>query len=68
MSEELDLAANTLFPPNGTNRVGNVKFFRGRRRDLTAEELAEQFNRADAQVRSGDLQPHANIDGERPST
>ena len=64
MSTQLIRAADALFPSDGINRVGNVKFFRGRRREITAEQLAEQLNRADAQVRSGELKPNANIDGD----
>lgn len=64
MSTELNRAADALFPSDGTGRVGNIKFFRGRRRDVTAEELAHQLNRADAQVRSGNIKPVIDIDGD----
>lgn len=58
----LDRAATSLFPSSGGSQVANIKFFRGRRRGVTAEELAEQFNRAEAQVRAGLSTPCANID------
>jgi hypothetical protein len=64
MSTHLDQAANAMFPQAGHSRVGNIKFFRGRRRQVTAEQLAEELNRADAQVRSGNLKPTADIDGD----
>ena len=63
MNSHMDRAANALCPSTG-NQVGNVKFFRGRSRAVTAEQLAEQLNRADAQVRSGESVPVANIDGD----
>lgn len=63
MTTQLDRAANLLFPASG-NRVGNVKFFLGHNREVTAEQLAEQFNRADAQVRAGESIPVDDIDGD----
>jgi len=64
MSTQLERATNALFPSNGNNRVGNIKFFRGRRREITSEELAQQLNRADAQVRENHITPNQNIDGD----
>lgn len=61
MSSQLDRAADTLFPSDGP-AVGNIKFFRGRSRTVTAERMAEQFNRAEAQVRNRETSPVANID------
>jgi len=66
MPTELERAADALFPSTG-NRVGNVKFMRGRRTGVSAEELAEQLNRADAQVREGLSAPVADIDNYTPS-
>jgi hypothetical protein len=60
---QLERAANAMFPSEG-NRVGNVKFFRGHNRNATAEQIAEQFNRADAQIRAGESHPLADIDGD----
>jgi hypothetical protein len=67
MTTQLDRATNALFPSAG-NRVGNIKFMRGTRTGVTAEELAEQLNRADAQVRAGgETAPVADIDNYNPS-
>ena len=63
MTTQLERAANALFPSTG-NLVGNVKFFRGRARRVTADQLADQLLRADAQVRSGEALPVENIDGD----
>jgi hypothetical protein len=52
MSPHLERAANTLFPANG-GHVANVKFFLGSSRAVTAEQLAEQLNRANSQVKAG---------------
>ena len=64
MSAEMNRAADALFHSNGTGRVTNVKFFRGRNREVTAEQLAQQLNKADAQVRSGNITPITDIDGD----
>lgn len=61
VSAELERAANALFPSTG-NEVGNVKFMRGHNRQVTAEQIAEQFNRAEAQVANGLVSPVDNID------
>lgn len=66
MTTQLDRAANALFPSTG-NRVGNVKFCLGLSRVATAEQIAEQFNRADAQVRAGVSVPATDIDGDLTS-
>lgn len=65
MTTELNRAADALFPSTG-NQVGNIKFMRGRRTGVTAEHLAEQLNRANAQVRSGQVQPVQDIDNYTP--
>jgi len=64
MTTELDRAANSLFPSTGPSQVGNIKFFRGRHREVTSEQMAEQLNRADSQVRAGESRPNNNIDGD----
>lgn len=64
MSTELNRAANALFPSDGNNRVGNIKFFRGNRRTVSAEDFAVQLNRADDQVASGGVRPATDIDGD----
>lgn len=65
MSTELDRAADALFPSTGS-QVGNVKFMRGRRNGVTAEELAQQLNRANAQVRLAEAKPVSDIDNYSP--
>jgi len=59
---ELNRAANALFPTEGS-RVGNVKFFT-LARQVDAERLAEQLNRADSQIELGNVQPVDDIDGD----
>ena len=61
MTIELECATNALFPTTG-NRVGNINFMRGFRTGITAEELDEQLNRADAQVGEGLCAPVIDID------
>lgn len=63
MGPHLERAANSLFPASGA-RVANVKFFLGSSRSITAEQLAEQLNRANAQVREGLSVAVVNIDGD----
>ncbi len=67
MSSELDRAATALFPQAGPARVGNVKYYGGRRRIVTAEELAAQLLRADAQVREGLARRIDDLDGDVPA-
>lgn len=64
MSTTIDHAANALFPPNGPNRAANIKFYPGTARSVTAAQLADQFSRADAQVRQGQAELIADIDAE----
>ena len=52
MTDVVDLAADLLFPPEG-RRVGNVKFFLGSRRDVTADELASEVMSAQQQIADG---------------
>lgn len=66
MTTETNRAADALFPSTG-NRAGNIKFMRGRRTGVTAEQLAEQFNRADAQIRAGEATRVDDIDNYTPS-
>jgi hypothetical protein len=51
-----------LFPAEGTAAV-NVKFFLGTDRSVTAEQLADQLDRADAQIRSQPGLRSATLDG-----
>lgn len=64
MSSQLDHATNTLFPLAGPSRVANIKFYPGNIRTVTADQLADQFSRADAQVRLGQAELIADIDAE----
>ena len=66
MTTEVDRAADAMFPSTG-NRVGNVKYMRGRRTGVTAEQLAEQLNRADAQIRAGACARVDDIDNYCPA-
>lgn len=52
MSQSIDRVANSLFPEAG-HGTANVKFFLGGATRVTAAQLADQLERASAQVRSG---------------
>ena len=52
MSVEIERASKSLFPAEGA-RVSNVKFFLGNSRGVSADQLAGQLTRADAQIRNG---------------
>ncbi len=62
MSSQIERAKNALFSSEDV-KTRNVKFFLGSARDVTAEQLADQLNRADAQVRNGDAIPETHLDG-----
>lgn len=62
MTGQVDRAVSTLFPRDGEGAT-NVKFFLGSNRAVTKEQLAEQLNRADAQVRSGLAKRTTTLDG-----
>jgi len=62
MSSQIERAKHALFSSEGV-ATRNVKFFLGSSRDVTAEQLADQLNRADAQVRNGDAIPSTQLDG-----
>lgn len=63
MSSEVDRASHALFPSGGQAEDVNVKFFLGNARAVTAEELANQLNRADAQIRTGTAVRSQELDG-----
>jgi hypothetical protein len=63
MSVQTERAIKSLFRGNG-EQVVNVKFFLGSKRGVTSEELAEQLNRADAQIRSGTAVRSTHLDGD----
>lgn len=62
MSVQVERAVKSLFPAQGDAAV-NVKFFLGNARRVTAEQLAEQLNRADSQIRNG-LTKAGSLDAE----
>jgi hypothetical protein len=64
MSAQLTKTADAMFPQDGSRETVNVKFFLGNSRTVTAEALADQLDRADAQVRSGVAKRHTTIDSE----
>jgi len=62
MSMEIERATKTLFPASGLPAT-NVKFFLGNSRGVSADQLAGQLTRADAQIRNG-LAVAGNLDRE----
>ncbi|GJE74859.1 hypothetical protein [Methylorubrum suomiense] len=64
MGTQLEQALVDLFPPQGDSGVFNVKFFRGRNREVTAEQLAEQLLSANTQVTEGRAVRVTNVDGD----
>ena len=63
MSDSIQNASNALFPEQGRS-VGNVKFFMGSRREVTAHELAAEIVSARAQVANGTATLVEDIDGD----
>lgn len=63
MSPQIERAVNNLYAASGS-RVANVKFFLGSDRRITGEQLADQVNRANAQIRAGLSIAVVNIDGD----
>lgn len=61
---EVNRAADALYPSTGTRRTGNVKFFRGLSRDVTAEQLANQLQRASSQIVTGEAIRVTNVDAD----
>jgi len=57
----IDRAADLLFPAEG-RRTLNIKFFDACEHNVTAEELAEQIVRAEAQIANGTAELVADID------
>ena len=66
MTTQVDRANNALFSL-GEQKAVNVKFFLGTGRDVTAEDLAEQLNRTEAQVLNGDAVPSTTLDAGVPT-
>ena len=63
MNSQVQRMSAAMFPPDGT-QVVNVKFFLGTSRAVTAEELADQLDRADAQLRNGAAARTTHLDGD----
>ena len=63
MGESIQNAVDALFPEQGRS-VGNVKFFAGTRRDVTAQELASELLSARSQISDGTATLVADIDGD----
>ena len=61
MSKIIDKISDQMFPPEGT-AVVNVKFFPGHNRSVTAEQLADQLARADAQINSSAVERTTSLD------
>jgi hypothetical protein len=62
MSNQIDRAANMLFPEGGAVFTRNIKFLCGGVSHVSAESLAEQIVRAEVQIRSGNARLVANVD------
>jgi hypothetical protein len=52
MSTQIELANKRLFGANGIG-AKNIKFFPGTSRDITAEQLATELNKALSQIEAG---------------
>jgi hypothetical protein len=63
MSTQMQLMSDAMFPAQGMSVV-NVKFFLGDSRRVTDEQLADQLDRADAQIRSGAAGRTRTLDGD----
>ncbi len=57
----VERAADLLFPETG-RRTLNIKFFDACEHNVSAEELAEQIVRAEAQISNGTAELVADID------
>lgn len=53
MNSQMQLAKHSLFDADRLN-VRDIKLYPGTNRDAAAEEMAEQINKALAQIESGD--------------
>lgn len=63
MNDHLEQAADALFPFEGA-RIGNVKFFQGRTRDVGADQFAEELMSANRQIAEGTARRVEDIDGD----
>lgn len=57
----LDQAASLLFTER--QRITNVKFYLGSRREVTADEIAAEFVRIESLIDAGQRSPVDDIDG-----
>lgn len=64
MNSNIERAKHALFSSESI-QTENVKFFMGNARNVTAEQLADQLNRADAQVRNGTAISSTSLDGDQ---
>lgn len=55
MGTQLELAKKRLFDSDALN-VTNIKLFPGSSRDTTADQFAEQINKALSQIEAGDFE------------
>jgi hypothetical protein len=55
MTTQLELAKHALFDKGGF-RAADIKLYPGTNRDATPEQMAQQVNRALAQLTSGDYE------------
>jgi hypothetical protein len=62
MSIQVDRIKNAFFPTGGQG-IENVKFFLGNSRVVTAEQLADQLDRAEVQIRAGTAVRSKKLDG-----
>lgn len=65
MNSQIERVGNSLFPETG-GQVSNVKFYLGRTRAVTAAQLADQIDLANAQVRQGAATRVENVDEYQP--
>jgi hypothetical protein len=63
MSTQVERMKRAMFPTHGAS-VTNVKFFLGSGRSVTAEQLADQLDRADAQIRGKVVSRTKSLDGD----
>ena len=63
MSKEINRAVAALFPQNG-EPVADIKFFKGTRSNVRAEEFATELLRADAQIKNGTAVRSETLDRE----
>lgn len=61
MSMQIELAKHTLFDADRLS-ASNVKLFPGSSRDVGPEQMAEEVNKALAQIEAGDYDVVENLD------